>query len=166
MPDIDPQIFSVALTFVLLITAAKSTIKEILDRSRVRTKSASKNDGDESPATPDADKKPRAIARRRSVDTYATMESHIVRSLLVVLLSFAVYKLIIAELPHREPQQQMSLSPIQSRGNPERWEYSVREKTLSESELNALGNEGWELISHKFEMESKMDTYILKRRKS
>lgn len=167
MPDIDPQIVSVFITFFLLINAAKSTIKEVLNGSRVRGKSpAAKSDKDESPATSVVEKKTRATAKRGSVDPYSTIESHIVRGVVVVLLSFGVYKLIIAELPHREPQQRISLAQIQSGGNTEQWEYTVLKRTLSESELNALGDEGWELISHKFGLESKIEMYIFKRRKS
>lgn len=165
MPDIDPQILSVALTLVLLITSAKSTIKELLAGSRVSAEPVPRSVNDEAPANSAIAKKPRGIARRRPVDPYSIIESHIVRGLLVVLLSFAVYKLIMTELPRREPHQAMSLSQIESEVNTERWEYAVKKKTLSEVELNALGNEGWELISHKFDGASNIDTYILRRRK-
>ena len=166
MPDIDPQIVSVALTFFLLINAAKSTITEVFS-SRVRGKSlAAKGDKDDSPATSVVEKKTRATARRGSIDPYSIIEGHIVRGVVVVLLSFGVYKLIIAELPHREPQQRMSLAQIESEGNTQQWEYIIRNKTLSEGELEALGDDRWELIDHKFEKELKIDTYIFKRPKS
>ncbi len=166
MPDIDPQIVSVVLTFLLLINAAKSTVKEVVNGARVRGKSPEvKAYKDESSATSVVEKKPRATAGRRSIDPYATIESHIVRGVVVVLLSFGVYKLIMAELPHQESEQRMSLSEIHPGGNTEQWEYAILKKTLSEAELNALGKEGWEMISHKFDIVSKVDTYMLKRRK-
>lgn len=164
MPDIDPQILSVALTFFVLLNSAKSTIKEFFNGRRLRAKAIATSD--DTHAAFIVGNETRAMARRDYADPYSTMESHIVRGLTVVLLLFAVYKLIIAEVPHQEPQQRTSLSQIQFAHNSQQWEYSVLNKTLSEADLNNLGNEGWELISHKFEMESKVDTFIFKRRKS
>ncbi|HWN08121.1 MAG TPA: hypothetical protein VNO50_02390 [Pyrinomonadaceae bacterium] len=166
MPDIDPQIVSVVLTFLLLINAAKSTVTEVVKGTRVRGKSpAAKDYIDESPATAVVEKKRRERAGRRSIDPYAIIESHIVRGVVVVLLSFGVYKLIMAELPHRESEQRMFFTQADSGVNTGQWEYAVRKKTLSEGELNDLGNQGWELISHKSDIASKVDTYTLKRRK-
>lgn len=168
MPEIDPQILSVAMTFFVLLNSAKSTIREFFSERRVGAKAhVAKSPGDDdSAAAFVVGNETRATARRVSADPYSTMESHIVRSLTVVLLLFAVYKLIIAELPHELPQQRTSLSQLQSAGNSQQWEYSVLNRSLSEADLNTLGNEGWELISHKFEIESKVETFIFKRRKS
>lgn len=166
MPELSDQFLAVGLTLSLLVSSASSIIKGVFNGSSAKAKSLlTKGDNDESTAIPVVDEKPKPKARRRSADAFATMERHIIRRLPFVFLLFAVYKLILVELPHREPQQRMSFAQSQSESSPSQWEYAVLKKTLSQEELDALGNEGWELISHKFEIEPKIETYIFKRRK-
>ena len=43
------------------------------------------------------------MAKRKSDEFYSSIEKHLVRILLIVLLVFAEYRLIVLEFPHRQP---------------------------------------------------------------